>query len=180
MPVLLWMSAPYSHCSPLRVSQGFISEHTCPLWRAHTRQQAQSSRIRGTPGWHTGGSLGHWHLRGHTWDQADVNTFCGRDNIIFFVLYVQKSVSVTTPVCHMSTREKQEMFSLKIFLIIILHCMEFGDIIEIYIIYIHTVNKYLLLSLKKITHFLWKLLNFLCLVNNKSPATAEIFSVYTF
>lgn len=31
MPVLLWMSAPYSHCSPLRVSQGFISEHTCPL-----------------------------------------------------------------------------------------------------------------------------------------------------
>lgn len=32
--------------------------------------------------------------------------------------------------------------------------MEFGDIIEIYIIYIHTANKSLLLSSKKNTHFL--------------------------
>lgn len=78
IPVLLWTSAVYSHCSPLRVSQGFISEHTCPFWRAHTRQQAQSSRIRGTPGKHSGGSSGHWHLRGHTWDQANVNTCVGK------------------------------------------------------------------------------------------------------
>lgn len=64
MPVLLCTVAVYSHCSPLRVSQGFISEHICPFWRAQTRQQTQSSRTRGTPGRHTGGSSGHWHLRG--------------------------------------------------------------------------------------------------------------------
>lgn len=64
MPVLWCTVAVYSHCSPLRVSQGFISEHTCPFWRAHTRQQAQSSRTSGTPGRHIGGSSGHWHLRG--------------------------------------------------------------------------------------------------------------------
>lgn len=70
MPVLLWTSVEYSHRSPLRVSQGFMSEHGWPLCRAHTRQQAQSSRIRGTPGGHSGGSSGHWHLRGQTWDQV--------------------------------------------------------------------------------------------------------------
>lgn len=75
IPVLLWTPAVYSHCSPLRVSHGFISEHACPFWRAHTRQQAQSSRIRGTPGGHGGGSSGHWHLRGQTCEQASVNVW---------------------------------------------------------------------------------------------------------
>lgn len=85
MPVLWCTVAVYSHCSPLRVSQGFISEHICPFWRAQTRQQTQSSRTRGTPGRHTGGSSGHWHLRGQNWDQANVNTCVRKMTQCFYV-----------------------------------------------------------------------------------------------
>lgn len=60
MPVWALGSALRSQKRPLLSSHGSISEQLSPRWRAHTRQQEQSSSTALTPGAQVGGVLEHW------------------------------------------------------------------------------------------------------------------------
>lgn len=56
-----WQTRPWLGSQTWRWSQG------SPSRRAHTRQQLQPSRTRGTPGGHWGGGQGQAHGVGHSW-----------------------------------------------------------------------------------------------------------------
>lgn len=78
MPVAALGSALRSQERPRLSSQGCSSEQLSPRWRAHTRQQEQSSSTALTPGAQVGGVLGQrtGHWAGQRWVAA---TWCGRD-----------------------------------------------------------------------------------------------------
>lgn len=80
MPVWALGSAPRSQKRPRLSSHGRSSEQLSPRWRAHTRQQEQSSSTALTPGAQTGGVLGQGagHREGQravaaTWGAGDTN-----------------------------------------------------------------------------------------------------------
>lgn len=76
MPVWALGSALRSQKRPRLSSQGSITEQLSPRWRAHTRQQEQSSSTALTPGAQVGGFLGHG--AGHEEGQRGVARTWGR------------------------------------------------------------------------------------------------------
>lgn len=76
MPVPALGSALRSQKRPRLSSHGSLSEQGSPRWRAHTRQQEQSSSTALTPGAQVGGALGHW--AGHGVGQPCVAATWGR------------------------------------------------------------------------------------------------------
>ena len=78
MPVPALGSALRSQKRPRLSSHGSSREQLSPRWRAHTRQQEQSSSTARTPGAQVGGILGHraGHWVGQRWLAA---TWRGRD-----------------------------------------------------------------------------------------------------
>lgn len=72
MPVPALGSALRSQKRPRLSSHGSSREQLSPRWRAHTRQQEQSSSTARTPGAQVGGVLGHraGHWVGQRWVAA--------------------------------------------------------------------------------------------------------------